>query len=103
MVRGGDNDNTPFLHPKFFAAHAVRALSGLSPEGGERDIFRGIRGTQTVQASKRMLSHGLQGPPEIQRKSVWREWSERDGLLCFRDRIHVPNDPELRRALIATP
>jgi hypothetical protein len=23
------------------------------------------------------------------------EWSERNGLLCFRDRIYVPNDPDL--------
>jgi len=24
---------------------------------------------------------------------------ERDGLLCFRDRIYVPNDPDLRRRI----
>jgi len=27
------------------------------------------------------------------------EWSERDGLLCFRDHIYVPNDLELRRRI----
>jgi hypothetical protein len=26
---GGDNDNITLLRPEFFAAHAVRALSGL--------------------------------------------------------------------------
>src|SRR5882757_3916281 len=40
---GGDNDNITLLRPEFFAAHAVRALSGLSPEGEERDILRDIR------------------------------------------------------------
>src|SRR6267143_6422241 len=40
---GGDNSNVTLLRPEFFAAHAVRALSGLSPEGEERDILRDIR------------------------------------------------------------
>ena len=29
------------------------------------------------------------------------EWSEHDGLLCFQDRIYVPNDLELRRRITA--
>jgi hypothetical protein len=36
---GGDNSNVTLLHPEFFAGHAVYALSGLSPEGEERDIL----------------------------------------------------------------
>jgi len=39
---GGDNSHVILLCPEFFAAHAVRALSGLSPEGEERDILRNI-------------------------------------------------------------
>jgi plasmid stability protein len=39
----GDNSNVTLLHPEFFATHAVRALSGLSLEGEERDILRDIR------------------------------------------------------------
>jgi hypothetical protein len=35
----GDNSNVTLLHPVFFAAHTVRALSGLSLEGEERDIL----------------------------------------------------------------
>ena len=27
------------------------------------------------------------------------EWSEHDGLLCFWDRIYIPNDLELRRRI----
>jgi hypothetical protein len=40
---GGDNSNVTLLCPEFFAAHAVHALSGLSPEGEEHDILRDIR------------------------------------------------------------
>ena len=43
MVRGGgDNDNLILLRLEFFAAHAIRALSGLSLEGEEHDILREI-------------------------------------------------------------
>jgi hypothetical protein len=35
----GDNGNVTLLRPEFFAAHAIRALSGLSLEGEERDIL----------------------------------------------------------------
>src|SRR5882757_9448401 len=45
---GGDNSNVTLLRPEFFAAHAVRALSGLSLEGEERDILRDIRSGNRV-------------------------------------------------------
>jgi hypothetical protein len=40
---GGDNDNITLLHLEFFATHAVHALSGLSPEGKERNMLWDIR------------------------------------------------------------
>ena len=44
MVRGGgDNDNLILLRLEFFPAHTIHALSGLSLEGEERDIFQEIR------------------------------------------------------------
>jgi hypothetical protein len=44
MVRGGgDNDNITLLRLEFFAAHAVHALSRLSPKGEEQDILRDIQ------------------------------------------------------------
>jgi len=89
MVRGGDNDNITLLRPEFFAAHAVRALSRLSPEGEERDILR-TSGTQTVQASRGCVARAAGDLRKSKGKSVGRRnGPERDGLLCFRDRIHV--------------
>jgi hypothetical protein len=35
----GDNSNVTLLRPEFFTAHTVRALSGLSLEGEERNIL----------------------------------------------------------------
>jgi hypothetical protein len=58
---GGDNDNITLLCPEFFAAHVVRALSGLSPKREEWDIFRDIwNAMQAMQENIRMLSFGLQ-------------------------------------------
>jgi len=42
----GDNNNVTLLRLEFFAAHTIRALSGLSLEGEEHDIlwiFQGNR------------------------------------------------------------
>jgi hypothetical protein len=39
----GDNSNVTLLRLEFFATHAIRALSGLSLEGEERDILQDIR------------------------------------------------------------
>jgi transposase InsO family protein len=97
---GGDNDNITLLRPEFFAAHAVRALSGLSPEGEERDILRDIRNANRTGKQEDAVARAAGDLRKSKGKSVRAsEWSERDGLLCFRDRIYVPNDPELRRRI----
>jgi hypothetical protein len=95
---GGDNDNITLLCPEFFAAHAVRALSGLSPEGEECDILRDIRNANRAGKQEDAVARAAGDLQKSKGKSVRAsEWSECDGLLCFRDCIYVPNDPELRR------
>jgi len=84
MVPSRDNSNVTLLRPEFFAAHAVRALSGLSLEGEERNILREIRkgnrkGRQEDTVAKSATE--LRRSKEVCRAS---EWSEHDGLLCFR-------------------
>jgi len=97
---GGDNSNVTLLRPEFFAAHAVRALSGLSPEGEERDILRDIRSGNRAGKQEDAVVKAAEELRRSKGKSVRAsEWSERDGLLCFRDRIYVPNDPDLRRRI----
>jgi hypothetical protein len=93
---GGDNDNITLLHPEFFAAHVVRALFGLSPEGEERDILRDIRNANHAGKQENAVVQMAGDLRESKEKSVRAsEWLECDGLLCFRDRIYVPNHPEL--------
>ena len=97
---GGDNSNVTLLRPEFFAAHAVRALSGLSPEGEERDILRDIRSGNRAGKQEDAVVKAAEELRRSKGKSIRAsEWSERDGLLCFRDRIYVPNDPDLRRRI----
>src|SRR5882762_2553296 len=94
MVRGGgDNDNITLLRPEFFAAHAVRALSGLSPEGEEQDILRDIQNANRTGKQEDAVARAAEDLRKSKGKSIRAsEWSERDGLLCFRDCIYVPND-----------
>jgi hypothetical protein len=84
MVRGGDNDNITLLHPEFFAAHAVRALSGLSPEGEERDILRDIQNANHAGKQEDAVARAVGDLRKSKEKSVWTsEWLEHNGLLCF--------------------
>jgi transposase InsO family protein len=96
----GDNSNVTLLRPEFFAAHAIRALSGLSLEGEERDILRDIRKGNREGKQEDAVAKSATELRRSKGKSLRAsEWSEHDGLLCFRDRIYVPNDPELRRRI----
>jgi hypothetical protein len=93
---GGDNDNITLLRPEFFAAHAVRALSGLSPKEEERDILKDIRNANCTGKQEDAVARAAGDLRKSKGKSVRAsEWSERDGLLCFQDCIYVPNDPDL--------
>src|SRR6266481_5555399 len=96
----GDNSNVTLLRPEFFATHAIRALSGLSLEGEERDILQDIRkGNREGKQEDAVVKSTTELRRSKGNSVRASEWSEHNGLLCFRDRIYVPNDPELRRRI----
>jgi hypothetical protein len=69
----------------------------LSPEGEEQNILRDIQNANCTSKQEDAVAWAAGDLRKSKGKSVWSlEWSERDGLLCFRDRIYVPNDPDLR-------
>ena len=93
---GGDNDNLILLRLEFFPAHTIHALSGLSLEGEERDIFQEIRNGNRTGRQEDAVAKAVEELWKSKGKSIRAsEWSERDGLLCFRDHIYIPNDLEL--------
>jgi hypothetical protein len=97
---GGDNDNITLLCPEFFTAHAIRALSRLSPEGEERDILKDIWNANRAGKQEDAVAWAAGDLRKSKGKSIWvSEWSECDGLLCFRDCIYVPNDSKLRHRI----
>ena len=97
---GGDNDNLILLRPEFFAAHAIHALFELSLEGEERDILWEIHNGNHTGRQEDAVAKAAEELWKSKGKSIRAsEWSERDELLCFRDHIYVPNDPELHRRI----
>jgi hypothetical protein len=95
----GDNDNLTLLAPELFRIHA---LAGVRLEGDERNIL------QEVQRSLKddMQEESVVKAARELRKDKGRgtiksaEWSESDGLLMFRGKIHVPNDRDLRHHIV---
>ena len=77
---------------------AIRALEGVQLEGLEKDILREIhqenqKGDQEEPVAKtaRELRQALS---KMVRSA---EWSEDEGLLQFRGKIYVPQNPDLQR------
>jgi hypothetical protein len=82
----GDNSNVTLLHPEFFAAHAVRAISRLLLEGEERDILWDIHKGNCEGKQEDAVAKSASELRRPKGKSLRAsEWSEHDGLLCFQD------------------
>src|SRR5215475_2256717 len=95
---GGDNDNIVLLRAEMFA---VRALEGVTFEGVEREVVRDIRRGIREEKYDDATSTAVQELLRMKAKSLRSaEWRKADGLLYFRDRLYVPNDPELRRQIV---
>jgi hypothetical protein len=94
-----DNDNLVLLRPELFA---VRALEAIALEGEERDILRDIRKGNREGHQEDAVAVAAQELRKSKGKSVRSaEWSEDNGLLQFRGKIYVPNDPDIRRRIVS--
>ena len=94
-----DNENIVLLTPGKFA---VRALEGTATIGEEHNILRDIRRGNRNGVQEEAVAKSARELQQSGTKSVRSsEWSESEGLLLFRGKIYVPNDPELRRRIVA--
>lgn len=95
---GEDNSNITLLRPEMFAIHA---LSGLDIVGEEREVLKEIRrGTEEAELEDAVAvaARMLKDAKGKTLKST--EWTLKDGLLCFRGRIYVPPNRDLRRRIV---
>lgn len=96
---GEDNNNIVLLKPELFA---IRALEGLELIGEEAEILREVkRGNKErlQEDAVALVARELIGSSS--RSSRSSEWSMDGNVLFFRGKVYVPNDPELRRRIVA--
>ena len=95
-----DNSNIILLKPDMFQ---IAALTHTDLEGEEVGIFQRIR--EGLQQGK-MEDPVARAAAELKKGKSTRsirkaEWEVEDGILKFRERIYVPNDPDLRRQILS--
>src|ERR1700742_3336994 len=96
-----DNEDITLLSREKFA---IRALEGLSITGEERELLQEIRRGNRDDLREEAVAKAARELKASNSKSVRsNKWSESDGLLLFRGKIYVPNDPELRQRIVAQP
>jgi len=81
---------------------AIQALEGVQLEGLEKDILREIRqgnqkGNQEEPVAK-VVRELWQASSKTVRSA---EWSEDEGLLQFRGKIYILQNPNLRRRVVS--
>jgi hypothetical protein len=94
-----DNEGITLLAPEMFV---IRALEGVEVEGEEVEILEavkrgnraGLQEEAVARAAKELAKTGG-------RTTISAEWRLERGLLLYRGKIYVPNDPELRRRIVA--
>ena len=68
----------------------------------ERDILHDIHKADQAGLYEKSVAKAAKDLKDSNTKSVHAdEWSQVDGLLCFRGKIYVPNDPSLRRRIVS--
>ncbi|GLB43134.1 putative retrotransposable element tf2 155 kda protein type 1-like [Lyophyllum shimeji] len=85
--RSGDNANIVLLRPELFA---IRAVEGVELVGAEKGVLDEVKRGNMAELFEELVATAAR---ELARTGVQAvrssDWSKRDGLLCFRDRIYV--------------
>jgi len=93
--RASYNKDVVLLRPELLA---IQALEGVQLEGPEKDILREIRQGNQKGDQEEPVAKAVKELWQASSKTVHSaEWSEDKGLLRFRGKIYVPQNPDLRR------
>jgi len=96
--RASDNENIVLLQPEFLA---VYALEGVELTGVEQKILSDIhKGNRNGDQEESIAKAARELQSSANEAVHFSEWSNIDGLLCFRGKIYVLQSPDLCRQII---
>ena len=89
-----DNSDIVLLTPELFQ---VRALEAVTISGEERNTLRDVRWALKDGKLEDSVATAAKGLKQDKSRGQIRsaEWVEDNGLLLYRGKIYVPNDPDL--------
>jgi len=97
--RTSDNENVVLLQLEFLA---VYALEGVELTGVEQKILSDIcKGNQNRDQEKPITKAAQELQHSANGTVHFSEWSNIDGLLWFRGKVYVPQNPDLHKQIIA--
>ena len=95
---GPDNTERTLLTPERLAVSAMQR--GHVEVQGDRELLEEIRNSKAYDEELvDAISKVLEGAPRMLRRGL-EEWNTEEGLLLFRGKVYVPNDPDLRRRVV---
>jgi hypothetical protein len=94
-----DNEDVVLLKPELFV---IRALEGVELMGEEAAILREVRkGNREGKQEDAVAVIAKELAKSSISSTRTAEWTIENGVLLFRGKIYVPNDPDLRRRIVA--
>ena len=94
-----DNEDVVLLQLELLA---IQALEGVQLKGPEQDILKEIHQGNQKGDQEEPVAKAARELRQASSKTVCSaEWSEDEGLLCFRGKIYVPQNPDLWRRVVS--
>jgi hypothetical protein len=93
-----DNEGQVLLKPEVFKIKAMKR--GHESILDDHPILKRIRASTSLDPSVREALEAIQNKAPKKLKKGLEDWNTEDGLILYRGKVYVPDDPDIRREVV---